>query len=263
MRRFLVLLCLTCLLPGISGRAADRVPVGTWLYANPAVAESAGGGLTVRFADAGPGRLVVAWGRRHRKDRETRDGTTEAQRESFKPFKAELADGGRTARFPRLPADYYDLVVLDPAALRLWEGLALQNSAESAPASDAVLAAIRTALDRPAGKIAGWEAFFDRKAFVRAETADDLAAVLVQQMRLGQAFAESGAVLEGCIHSLDVVWLRRAEGAEAEWQVLQRQQLYRDELPARRFFEHRFVPELRGIRIGARVRELRLPDLPR
>lgn len=252
------------LLPGLlwPATAADRVPAGTYLYANPAQADSATGALTVHFTERGPW-LAVAWGRHHRKDRETRDATTEAEREWFKPFKAQLAADGKSARFPHLPPDFYDLMVFDAATMHLWEGLAMQSGADSARATDGVMATVRATLDRPAGRIGGWDAFFDRKQFDRLETDGELTAVLVQQLRLGQAFAESGEVIPGCIHSVDVVWLRRAQGAEAEWQVLQRQQLYRDELPARAFFQHHFVPELRGIRIGARPRDLTLPALPR
>ena len=242
--------------------AANRVPVGTYLYANPAQADSATGALTVHFTASGQ-RLVVAWGRHHRKDRESRDATTETEREWFKPFKALVAADGKSARFPHLPPDFYDLVVLDAAAMQLWEGLAMQSGADSALATDQVMATVRATLDRPAGRIAGWDAFFDHKQFDRLETDGELTAVLVQQLRQGQAFAESGDVISGCIHSLDVVWLRRTRGAEAEWQVLQRQQLYRDELPARTFFRHHFVPELRGIRIGTRPHDLTLPALPR
>lgn len=241
--------------------AADRVPVGTYLYANPAQADAATGALTVHFSASGPG-LVVAWGRHHRKDRETRDATTEAEREWFKPFRAQLAADGKSARFPHLPPDFYDLMVLDATTMQLWEGLAMQSGANSALATAGVMDTVRATLDRPAGRIAGWDAFFDHKQFDRLETDGELTAVLLQQLRQGQAFAESGDVIPGCIHSVDVVWLRRAQGAEAEWQVLQRQQLYRDELPARTFFRHHFVPELRGIRIGTRPRTLTLPALP-
>ncbi len=224
-----------------SAIAADRVPVGTYLYANPAQADAATGALTVHFSERGP-QLVVAWGRHHRKDRETRDATTEAEREWFKPFKATLAADGKSARFPHLPPDFYDLIVLDAAAMQLWEGLAMQSGADAALATAGVMDTVRATLDRPAGRIAGWDAFFDHKQFDRLETAGTLTAVLVQQLRQGQALAESGDVISGCIHSVDVVWLRRAQGAEAEWQVLQRQQLYRDELPARTFFRHQFCP---------------------
>jgi len=33
----------------------------------------------------------------------------------------------------------------------------------------------------------------------------------VQQLRKGTAYAESGDVLKGCIHSLDICWIERAK----------------------------------------------------
>ena len=84
----------------------------------------------------------------------------------------------------------------------------------------------------------------------------------MQQMRLGTALAESGAVLKGCIHSIDVVWVERAIDATAGWQVINRQQLYRDEIPARTFFKHIQMPELSGIRVGTREKKMPVIKLP-
>ena len=54
------------------------VPVGTYLYADLEKLEPASGVLVLRFASPGPDRLVVAFGRKHRKDRKTRDGSPRA-----------------------------------------------------------------------------------------------------------------------------------------------------------------------------------------
>ena len=81
-------------------------------------------------------------------------------------------------------------------------------------------------------------------------------------MRLGTALAESGAVLKGCIHSIDVVWIERAKVEGAGWQVLARQQLYRDEIPARTFFTHHATPGLQAIRVGLKAKHLSDVELP-
>jgi hypothetical protein len=85
---------------------------------------------------------------------------------------------------------------------------------------------------------------------------------MLQQMRLGKAYAESGDLLQGCIHSIDVCWVERAKVEGQNWQVVTRQQLFRDELPAREFFKHRFLPELQGIRVGVTAKEIGPVSLP-
>lgn len=242
------------------------VPVGTYLYADLEKLEPASGVLVLRFASPGPDRLVVAFGRKHRKDRKTRDGTSEAEREAFKPRLAVLGDSGRTARFEQLPPDYYDLAVMDATAMTFHEGIALYSSTEEELADNQQLAMfqeeIRQSLGLRDDRIGGWEGFFDSKQIERIQVAAGRAGVLMQQMRLGTALAESGAVLKGCIHSIDVVWVERALDAKAGWQVINRQQLYRDELPSRNFFKHIQVPELSGIRVGARAKEMPVITLP-
>lgn len=240
------------------------VPVGTYLYANPSPADVEGmtGALTVRFSTPGPRRLVVAFGRRTRKDRLSRQGMAESERETAKPWKGVPAENGSVARFPHLPPDFYDLVVIDDERMALHEGVALWRQAEPAKATPVYFEEIKGSLGLRSDRIGGWEAFFDAKQFERFETDGARAGVLVQQMRLGQALAESGAVLEGCIHSIDVVWVERAVAEGAGWQVIARQQLYRDEIPARTFFTHAFCAELAGIRVGAAGREIGPIALP-
>ena len=62
------------------------VPVGTYLYADLEKVPDATGSLELRFTTPGPHRLVIAFGRKYRKDSKGREGTTEPEREAFKPF---------------------------------------------------------------------------------------------------------------------------------------------------------------------------------
>ena len=109
------------------------------------------------------------------------------------------------------------------------------------------------------GLIGRWEQFFDEKRINRVEPAGRQAGVFLQQMRLGEALAESGAKLQGCIHSIDVVWVEQTTDAEHTWQVINRQQLYRDEISSRAFFTYRYVDALHGIRVGTRAKVLHEP----
>ena len=109
------------------------------------------------------------------------------------------------------------------------------------------------------GLIGRWEQFFDEKRINRVEPAGRQAGVFLQQMRLGEALAESGAKLQGCVHSIDVVWVEQTTDAEHTWQVINRQQLYRDEISSRAFFTYRYVDALHGIRVGTRAKVLHEP----
>jgi len=238
------------------------VPVGTYLYANPADPAQYPGQLTVRFATPGARRLVVAYGRKNRKDRVSRQGTTEAEREHLKPWLGTLSADGTEAVFPNLPIDYYDLVVIDAERMAVHEGLALFRQPAPERATPEFFDEIRGSLGLRQDRIGGWEGFFDSKDFIRFETDGERAGVLLQQMRLGTALAESGAVLKGCIHSLDVVWVERAHAEGAGWQVITRQQLYRDEIPARTFFATAFVPALQGLRVGTSPKLVGPIELP-
>ena len=137
----------------------------------------------------------------------------------------------------------------------------MRNS-EPEKATESWFAEIRKSLGLRQDRIGGWDAFFDTKGFDRFETDGVRAGVFLQQMRLGKALAESGAVLKGCIHSIDVVWVERAKVEGVGWQVVTRQQLYRDEIPQRKLFKHHFVKRLQGIRVGSRPKELPLIALP-
>ncbi len=216
----------------------------------------------MRFSRPGEQRLVVAYGRKYRKDRKSRKGTTEEQRQTFKPWQGKLIDGGAGAIFWHLPPDFYDIVVIDPENMRIHEGIALKRGSDPAKASEKFFDEIKQSLGLRGDRIGGWEGFFDNKQFERFETDGVRAGVFLQQMRLGVALAESGEKLKGCIHSVDVVWVERARVEGAGWQVVNRQQLYRDEIPARRFFQHTFVKALQGIRVGTKAKEIGPVNLP-
>ena len=237
------------------------VPVGTYLYARPENPEQHKGQLVIRFATPGK-RLVVAWGRKWRKDRKERKGTAEEDRQKFKPYEAKPIDDGAGAIFWNLPTDRYDIVVIDAEKMTVHEGVSMMRTADAGQPVAQFLEEVRKSLGPREDRIGGWEGFFDSKRFERLETDGVRAGVFLQQMRLGKALAESGAVLKGCIHSIDVVWVERAKVEGVGWQVVSRQQLYRDEIPARTFFTHAFVPELSGVRIGSKRVDLGPIKLP-
>ncbi len=261
-RRHIVTVAGLVLIPVLAMGAGSVVPVGTYLYANPAQPEQFTGRLTVRFSTPGTKRLVVAYGRKFRKDRKSREGTLETEREQFKPWQGKLAADGLAAVFPNLPADYYDLVVVDAERMTVHEGIALHREPDPAKATEPFFEEIRKSLGLRTDRIGGWEGFFDTKEFIRFETDGERAGVFLQQMRLGTALAESGDVLKGCIHSVDVVWVERAKVEGAGWQVVARQQLYRDEIPARTLFKSAFAAPLQGVRVGTAAKEIGPLELP-
>jgi hypothetical protein len=234
------------------------VPVGGYLYAAPAAGQAAAGGMVVHFP--GPGkRLVVAYGRKNRKDRISRVGTKESEREVFKPFKADISENGKTATFRGLPPDFYDLIVFDPEKMTLFEGIDMLSDDNPELAAGVAFDEVRKSLGRGENDgrlVSGWESFFDQKRFERFETDGLRGAVLVQQMRHGKAFAESGAEIKGCIHSVDICWVMKGVQEGGGWQVTSRQQLFRDELFSREFFRYQFRPELQAIRIGVQVKDI-------
>ncbi|NOY82055.1 MAG: hypothetical protein GXP31_13750 [Kiritimatiellaeota bacterium] len=240
---------------------APQKKAGKYLYSNAPDKEKWKGRLEVRFTRPGP-KVVVAYGRRYRKDRKDRAGTTEVSREKFKPYKAEMRENGKLAVFPHLPPDYYDLVVICPETMQFYEGIRMLRESNPEAATDKFFAEVKASLGRTKDRIGGWEAFFDSKEFERFETDGVRGAVLVQQMRLGKAFAESGEVLKGCIHSIDICWVERAKVEGVGWQVVTRQQLYRDELPSRNFFLHKQLSELCGLRVGLRTKAVGPIELP-
>ncbi len=238
---------------------AQGQAVGNYLYANPQALRDFKGSLTVQFT-APANRLVIAYGRQYRKDRAGRSETTEPERELFKPVLAEISNSGQTAHFVNLAPDFYDLIIFNLDDMTLREGLKLHNNPDSTAGSPEVLAEVKQSLaPAPDSKrlVDGWESFFDTKDFLRLESDGETASVLIQQMRLGTALTGAGNVIQGCIHSLDIVWMEKAQvKAEAGWRVITRQQLYRAELPARHFFKTVFDPQLQAIRIGLRARQL-------
>lgn len=242
------------------------VPVGTYLYADIEKLPDTPASLILTFTTPGPKRLVVAYGRKNRKDRKGRDGTNEEERGHFKPRLAKLSRDGKFARFDKLSPDYYDIIVIDSAAMTCHEGISLWESTDGeiqeGESVKGFQEEIRKSLGLRDDRIGGWEGFFDNKQIERIEVVDGRAGALMQQMRLGVSLAESGERLKGCIHSIDVVWIERAIDAKAGWQVINRQQLYRDEIPARTFFKHTRVKALSGIRIGMREKTIENIVLP-
>ncbi|OGV79790.1 MAG: hypothetical protein A3K19_00520 [Lentisphaerae bacterium RIFOXYB12_FULL_65_16] len=255
---FVVAVCLGC--PAARAGGA-QVPVGQYLYAKPANAEQFTGSLTVTFAKPGA-KMVIAYGRKYRKDRRSREVTTEADRETFKPYQATVLDDGRKAVVEHLPADLYDLVVIQVKGMTVHEGLSMQLGADPAQATEALFSEVRETLSPRDDRIGGWDAFFDTKQFDRFESDGTRGAVFLQQLRRGKSLAESGAEIKGCIHSIDVCWMERAKVEGVDWQVITRQQLYRDEIESREFFRHKYVPELSGLRVGVKARAAGPIELP-
>ncbi len=248
---------LLCLIPLAHSQNLNPVPVGTYLYANPKLLEQYPASLRVEFADSAPGRMVLAYGRRNRKDRKSRKDTTETEREEFKPVKAIMKNQGKIAEFPHLAPDYYDLIVIDEEKMTVHEGLQLMNDAKEfdKEKNEEFFRQMAESLSPTTDRIGGWEGFFDSKDFLRLETDGVDGAMFLQQMRKGKAYAESGALLQGTIHSIDICWVRRAR-RDAGWQVITRQQFYRNELPNKRWFQHVYTPQLQGIRIGTRAKSI-------
>ena len=258
------LACILVCCGGMVWCGGSVVPVGGYLYANEKKLDDAKGSLEVHFATPSPRRMVVALGRKYRKTRTSRDGTTEEQRENFKPRLARMSQNGTVASFTKMPPDYYDLVVIESQDMMLYDGLRLHDefSEEEKPSADKLkeyTEQIARSLGIGHGLIGRWEQFFDEKRINRVEPAGRQAGVFLQQMRLGEALAESGAKLQGCIHSIDVVWVEQTTDAEHTWQVINRQQLYRDEISSRAFFTYRYVDALHGIRVGTRAKVLPEP----
>ena len=266
MKKLLInwLACVLVCCGGMAWCGGSVTPVGGYLYANENKVDDAKGSLEVHFTTPSPKRMVVALGRKYRKTRTSRDGTTEDQRENFKPRLAKMSQNGTVAFFAKLPPDYYDLVVIESDEMMLYEGLLLHDEYsedEKLPAEKLkeFTAQIGKSLGIGHGLIGRWEQFFDEKRIERVETAGRQAGVFLQQMRLGVALAESGAKLNGCIHSIDIVWVEQTTDAEHTWQVITRQQLYRDEIVSRNFFTYRHVDALHGIRVGTRAKVLHEP----
>jgi hypothetical protein len=238
-----------------ASRADEAVPVGGYLYANEAVLSDFAGSLTIHFSTPGT-RLVLAYGQKQRRELHAGQTASESDRALRKPIRARLLDQGKTAVFSNLPPDFYDVVVVDTGTMSLYEGLEmLSGSVKQLPEQEvaAQLTEVQHSLtDDPDRLAGGWESFFDQKEFLRFETDGQDGAFLVQQTRQGTAYAESGQVIAGCIHSIDICWVRKARTAEAGWQVISRRQLYRAELESRAFFTHHFLPQLRRIRVGVR-----------
>lgn len=262
-RLVLILFCLS--LPLMVWAGGSMVPVGGYLYAVEDKLPDRPGALVLSFTTENIHRMVVAFGRKYRKDRKGREGTTEEDREIFKPRLAKMANQGKFARFDKMIPDYYDIIVIDDTDMTVHEGISLWSSDEEEvkECTPEYLNEIRKSLGDTDDKIKGWEGFFDTKELSRVEVSVDRAGVFMQQLRKGESFAESGDKIQGCIHSLDVVWVTRAlDDGQSGWQVINRQQLYRNEIVSRKFFRHFHVKELCGIRVGQREKRVENIELP-
>ena len=250
-----ILLSVVILLP--SGKAAGRQRVGTYLYAPPETLQQYKGSLQVQFEKPGA-KIVLAYGYKNRKSRRSREGTTETERNRFKPVKAILREDGKLAVFPHLAPDLYDICVIVPETMQFYEGLTLFGDAVTS--KDIPVGKYMSEIDKSMSvdpeTTYGWEAFFESKAFERLETDGRRGCVLLQQVRRRKTLAASGAPIEGHIHSIDLCWVERTETKDHKWQVVNRQQLYREELEARNFFEHHYLPQLRGILVGIKDQKL-------
>lgn len=243
-------------------KTTEDVRVSTYLYADMTKVDDASGGLVIRFSTPSKTRKVIAYGWSARKLRKSRVGTDEDARQNFKPRLAVMKDGGKVAIFEKLPHDFYDVCVINYGQMTFHEGLTLHHLADEAnqpekAAAEKAVAEINESLGLRKDRIGGWEGFFDTKKIESVQFAEEQAGVLMQQLRKGTALAESGTKLDGCVHSIDVVWVQKTIGEGNGWQVIQRQQLYRGEIPTEEFFRHVHMPELKGIRIGGKVKALK------
>jgi hypothetical protein len=155
---------------------------------------------------------------------------------------------GNTIRFHHLPIDIYDLLLVGDRSF--YEALQLSLDSDAA-----AVAREGTAID---GELAKVEAFFEGKQRHRLAIDGINAVVLLQQWRIGVALAESGARLEGTIHSLDLVWFEKPMG---QWQLVRRRQLYRDEIELKTPLRHVHLPALGGFRVLDRIKTVRDVDL--
>ncbi len=256
---FLLLMCASVM----AQKTTEDVRVSSYLYADMTKVDDASGGLVIKFSTPSKTRKVIAYGWSARKLRKSRVGTDEDARQNFKPRLAVMTEGGKVATFAKLPHDFYDVCVVDYGQMTFHEGLTLHHLAEADSQPDEKTAQkftdeINESLGLRKDRIGGWEGFFDTKQIERVQFAEEQAGVLMQQLRKGTALAESGTKLEGVVHSIDVVWVQKTMGEGSNsWQVIQRQQLYRGEIPTENFFRHVQMPELTGIRIGAKVKTLK------
>ncbi len=228
---------------------------GKYLHADFTRLTKFEGSLTIRFAEPEK-RVVIAYGRRYRKPLRKQRGTLDQERAYYKPFKARVQENGRVALFPHLPPDYYDLLVVQPREMVLLEGINLLAGSDAEPASDQTLDEIAASLGRQDDGRIAWQAFFEEKKFERGALKGKEAASFAQQMRPSGALTGGGSPVEGVIHSIDVVWLKRAMKEEKGWQVTVRQQLYRAAIDSDDFFKHKYTDALSGIRIVNSAKEI-------
>lgn len=225
-------LALAIMLGGASVALGGPKYTGRYLYTQPRATDS--GGLRVRLAEASPSAvLAAAFGRR-----------------KHNLFRAKLEKQGKELVFEHLPTDVYDLIVVADGVF--FEGIRLVRQ----PDADA-LAVDRTAIDEEIRKIEG---FFDRKLVHRLEIEGEAAATVLQQWREKKAVQQSGAVVQGSIHSVDLIWFAKPKKG---WQLLKRRQLYRDELALRGPLAHYHKPPLGNIRVIGSVKELGPLELTR
>lgn len=190
---------------------------GNTLYTTPDPADT--GSLVVQLTEDAPRPVVaVALGQR-----------------SGDPYLGQLTD--TTIRFPHLPIDRYDLLLVTDTTI--YEGIRLIRGEAGQPLNAETAAAIDH-------EVQAIEGFFDHKRVQRSEIAGEHVTVLLQQWRDGTSGQQSAKRLEGSIHSIDLIRFRRPLEA---WQLTVRRQLYRQELPAAEPLRHVQVKALEGIRV--------------
>lgn len=200
----------------------------TYLYTETNPADT--GGFELRLADdAPPARRVIAIGRR-----------------SGNPYLGELAENGKLLRWKNLPVDVYDVLIVGKQ--EIYEGLQLIKRPKATPPAEDQAAVLK--------ELNGVEGFFDQKRAERMEFESDPDAIaergescrLLAQMWVQEhvALAESGAVLAGTIHSIDLfVFEKPVKG----WQLVRRRQLYREEENFKTPMKTYHVEALGGIRV--------------
>ncbi len=203
---------------------------GKYLYAKTDPKDT--GGITVKL-EAGKHKIshVIAFGRKSRK-----------------PFLGHFSPDGRSADFKNLPIDKYDLVVVTEDTF--YEGLQLVRKNDPTT--------VKAEAEAITKEVKGVEAFFDGKKVERIEIENLKACSLVQQWRIKVALAESGAKLKGTIHSIDLIWFEKPLKG---WQLVKRRQLYREELPHKQAFQHKYMKTLSNFRVAKKVveRTIKLP----
>ncbi len=172
-------------------------------------------------------------------------------RKSVSPYLGKLSSNTRTISFKHLPIDKYDVLLVTVDTF--YEGIRLVRRNDPVK-----LKAEAGAIEKEIRQVEG---FFEGKAIERTGVDGERAACLLQQWRIGVALAESAAVLEGTIHSIDLFFFRKPLKG---WQLVKRRQLYREELARKQPFKHVYLAKLGNLRVVKKVKKVRvkLPSPP-